>query len=187
VNLDVARSRDHRQRRQAECNGYKLRPPDDLPPWRFMHGTPCFEGIEGTRTAVEYLADRGREFEPRTRGRRAAIRAAFAAIERHESALCLGAVPPTARRPRGTGGRDDLRHRRQGPATRTRTDRRVPTGRPAAVARSLAEQGIFCWSGNNYALPLTTTLGLEPDSVVRAGFLHYDTPAEVDALLAALS
>jgi cysteine desulfurase family protein (TIGR01976 family) len=163
----------------------KLRPPDDLPPWRFMHGTPCFEGIEGTRAAVEYLADLGREFEPRTRDRRAALRAAFAAIERHESALCRRLLD-------GLAAREDVTI--YGITDRDRLPERAPTvafrvagRRPAEVARSLAEQGIFCWSGNNYALPLTTALGLEPDGVARVGFLHYNTPAEIDALLDALA
>jgi selenocysteine lyase/cysteine desulfurase len=31
-----------------------------------------------------------------------------------------------------------------------------------------------------------TALGLQPEGAVRAGFAHYNTPAEVDRLLAAL-
>ena len=55
------------------------------------------------------------------------------------------------------------------------------------VAERLAEQGIFVWHGNFYALPLTEALGLEPEGVVRIGLLHYNTTGEVDRLLAALA
>ncbi|MFN6106030.1 MAG: aminotransferase class V-fold PLP-dependent enzyme, partial [Planctomycetaceae bacterium] len=57
---------------------------------------------------------------------------------------------------------------------------------PLDVAEALARQGIFVWHGNFYALPLTEALGLEPEGLVRIGFLHYNTVEEVDHLLAAL-
>jgi selenocysteine lyase/cysteine desulfurase len=54
------------------------------------------------------------------------------------------------------------------------------------LAEQLAREGIFVWNGNFYALPLTEALGLEPEGLVRIGFLHYNTPAEVDRLLQSL-
>jgi len=36
------------------------------------------------------------------------------------------------------------------------------------------------WAGNFYALELTEALGLEPEGVVRAGVLHYNSMEEVD-------
>jgi selenocysteine lyase/cysteine desulfurase len=57
---------------------------------------------------------------------------------------------------------------------------------PKEIAERLANQGIFVWHGNYYALPLTEALGLEPDGMVRIGLLHYNTADEVDRLLAAL-
>ncbi len=54
---------------------------------------------------------------------------------------------------------------------------------PRAVAELLAADGIYCWDGNYYALSLMRAFGLEgAGGAVRAGFLHYTTPAEVDAL-----
>jgi selenocysteine lyase/cysteine desulfurase len=50
----------------------------------------------------------------------------------------------------------------------------------------LAARHVHCWSGNSYALALTTALGLEPDGVLRLGLLHYNTEAEVDRVLAML-
>ena len=41
--------------------------------------------------------------------------------------------------------------------------------------------------GNHYAVPLTETLGLEPEGTLRIGLLHYNTETEVDRLLAALA
>ena len=59
--------------------------------------------------------------------------------------------------------------------------------RPARSLTRLADLGIFVWHGNFYALPLTETLGLEPEGVVRIGLLHYNTAGEVDRLLTALA
>ena len=53
---------------------------------------------------------------------------------------------------------------------------------PAEIARFLAGRGIFTWSGNFYALALTEALGLEPEGVLRAGLLHYNTAEEVARL-----
>ena len=71
--------------------------------------------------------------------------------------------------------------------------RRVPTvairhAPPVAgrTGRGAEPRGIFVWHGNFYALPLTEALGLEPAGLVRIGLLHYNTPAEVDRLLAAI-
>jgi selenocysteine lyase/cysteine desulfurase len=57
---------------------------------------------------------------------------------------------------------------------------------PVDVAQALANRGIFVWHGNFYALPLTEALGLEPEGLVRIGFLHYNTVEEVDHLLGEL-
>ena len=52
-----------------------------------------------------------------------------------------------------------------------------------SIARHLANEGIFVWHGNFYAMQLTESLFLEPDGLVRIGLLHYNTPQEVDRLL----
>jgi cysteine desulfurase family protein (TIGR01976 family) len=70
---------------------------------------------------------------------------------------------------------------------------RVPTflinvdGVPAAqVAAHLAKQQIGVWAHDTwYSLNLYKRLGYEQDSV-RIGFIHYNSPEEVDGLLAAL-
>lgn len=70
---------------------------------------------------------------------------------------------------------------------------RVPTfafnvaGRaPAEVSARLAERGFAVWHGNYYAVEIMERLGL-PEGAVRAGFVHYNTPEEVDLLLEELA
>ena len=72
-------------------------------------------------------------------------------------------------------------------------DGRVPTFaftvdglRPRVVAERLAERDIAVWDGNYYAVEVMERLGLGADGAVRAGFVHYNTAAEVDRLLEAL-
>jgi selenocysteine lyase/cysteine desulfurase len=57
---------------------------------------------------------------------------------------------------------------------------------PRAVAEALAARDLAVWDGDYYAVEVMARLGLEPEGAVRAGFVHYNTPAEVDRLLAAL-
>ncbi|MFN2431547.1 MAG: hypothetical protein ABR599_01785 [Gemmatimonadota bacterium] len=47
--------------------------------------------------------------------------------------------------------------------------------------------GIPVWSGNFYALEVVRRLGLEPEGLLRAGFVHYNCAEDVDRLLAALA
>jgi cysteine desulfurase family protein (TIGR01976 family) len=57
---------------------------------------------------------------------------------------------------------------------------------PRAVAERLAEREIAVWDGDYYAVEIMQRLGLGADGAVRAGFVHYNTAAEVDRLVAAL-
>jgi selenocysteine lyase/cysteine desulfurase len=71
---------------------------------------------------------------------------------------------------------------------------RVPTfafnlpGRTSEdVAIELAAREIAVWHGDYYAVEIMKLLGLEGTGAVRAGLVHYNTPDEVDRLLAALA
>jgi selenocysteine lyase/cysteine desulfurase len=58
---------------------------------------------------------------------------------------------------------------------------------PDGIARAMAEQNIFVWSGHNYAIEPAKALGLyDSGGVVRIGAVHYNTVAEIDDTLAAL-
>ena len=61
-----------------------------------------------------------------------------------------------------------------------------PRQSPERAAKYLAEQGIFTWSGNHYAVPFTESMGIEPEGTLRVGLLHYNTQEEVERLLVAL-
>ncbi len=167
-----------------ELPAYKVRPAPDDPPGRWMTGTACHEGIAGTLAAVEYLADLGRQLSPRASGRRAALCAAFEEIAAYERVLTVQMLAGLAELPGVTiwGITDPARF-----------DKRVPTIAithqklsPHTLARRLAEQAIFVWHGNFYALPLTEALGLEPEGMVRIGLLHYNTAEEVQRLVEAV-
>lgn len=162
----------------------KVRPASEELPHRWETGTLNHEGIAGTLEAIEYLADLGRDQDPSVPDRRGALRAAFGAIQAYEQGLSalalerLGAVPGLTLH----GIADRMRLADRTPTFAFTLDRRTPR----EVAAGLAARGIFTWSGNFYALPLTEALGLEPEGVVRAGFLHYNTAQEVERLAESL-
>lgn len=159
----------------------RVRPADEEPAGhRFETGTQSHEAIAGMTAAVDYLASLGHG-----ESRCERLDAAYAAIRSHEDALA-------ARFLAGIDGMDHIAlHGLRDPE---RLDERVATfsftvdgAPPADVARRLAQQGIAVWDGNFYALSASEALGLEAGGgAVRAGFLHYTTPAEVDRLVGAL-
>jgi cysteine desulfurase family protein (TIGR01976 family) len=77
---------------------------------------------------------------------------------------------------------------------RTRAAERAPTvaftvreRSSDGIARRLAARGLGVGAGDFYAYRLVEALGLDnADGVVRASFVHYTSPAEVDRLTAAL-
>jgi cysteine desulfurase family protein (TIGR01976 family) len=162
---------------------YKVRPAPDRLPGRWMTGTPNFEAIAGVRAAVEYLEELGRQVSPDgPSNRRAALKAAFAAIRRHETELMDLLFAGLARLPGW---------RVWGITAAKNLHQRVPTfglthqrHTPAQLARFLTDNGIFCWHGHFYAPGLIESLGLAPDGLLRIGLLHYNTHEEVQRLLA---
>jgi cysteine desulfurase family protein (TIGR01976 family) len=163
---------------------YKLRPSPDELPGRWMTGTQNHEGIAGTMAAIDYLAEIGRDAQDQPASRREALVQAFTQIREYESELLGRLLAGLQRHPA---------IKVWGILERQRMDQRLPTvsithsGMVAKqLAMQLAEQGIFVWHGNYYALPLTKSLGVEPDGMVRIGLCHYNTAAEVDRLIHAL-
>lgn len=58
---------------------------------------------------------------------------------------------------------------------------------PAEVAARLAARGIMAGAGHFYAVRLLTAMGVDPArGAVRLSLVHYNSPAEMDRLLAAL-
>lgn len=145
---------------------YKVRPASDEPVGRrFELGTLQHELLAGLVAGIDYLHDLG-----------------WDAITAHERLLgerFLAGLPETV-----------VLH---GLPT---MEGRVPTfcfsvpGRgPEEVATHLADDhDVAVWWGNYYALETMRHLGLDEETgAVRAGFVHYNTPAEVDRLLAGIA
>jgi len=160
---------------------YKVRPAPETLPGRWMTGTQNHEGIAGTLAAVEYLAELGRIAVPGCATRREALAAAYEAIGAYERDLAASLL-------RGLAAIPEIRVR--GITNPQHFGQRVPTvaftharRRPTEITARLAEEGIFCWCGNYYAVPLAEALGLGPEGMVRVGLLHYNTATEVQRLL----
>lgn len=172
-----------------ELRAYQVKAAPRSSPEKLETGTKNHEGIAGLVGTFEYLAELGGA--PQLEGQplaaaRAALLAAMQGIRSHELELGaqllegLSALPGV--RLYGLGRREELAQR-------------VPTfGFTLAgvdnslVSQRLASEGIFVWAGHHYALTLMERLGLaESGGVIRVGAVHYNTFAEVERLLGALS
>lgn len=161
---------------------YKVRPSSNAIPDCWEWGTLNHECIAGVAACVEYLADLGRHVQPDASGCRAAISAAYQAIQCYERRLAeklahgLLTVPGLK-----LYGISDI----------DRFDQRCPTfavriagHSPLELATKLGERGFFTWDGNYYALDLTERLDVEKDGgFLRIGLAHYNTAEEVELFL----
>ncbi|MCY7418357.1 MAG: cysteine desulfurase-like protein [Chloroflexi bacterium] len=157
---------------------YKVRPARSP----IATGTPAFELIAGVGAAIDYLADLGLEAGP---GRRQRLLAAMGSIEAHETALSLRFMAGVAAIPELHlwGIRDPARVGERTPTFGLTSTRRTPH----EMAEALGRVGIFAWDGHFYAQALIERLGLAASGgLLRIGFVHYNTAAEVDRTLDAL-
>jgi cysteine desulfurase family protein (TIGR01976 family) len=163
---------------------YKVRPAANTSPDRWETGTQSFESLAGVRGAIEYLQWLGQAAGGAAAGasRRAQLVAAMQAVRSAEAATSEALAQ---------GLRTVPGLRLYGPEDHAA---RVPTFAftlkglsPRQVCEELDREHIAAWHGNYYALEVTTRLGLEASGgMVRVGAVHYNTPAEVDLLVAAL-
>ncbi len=160
----------------------KIRPSPDEMPYRHAPGTPSFEAQLGTYGAFEHLAWLGDRFgKPTGNSLRARMVAGLEAAAAHEAELAVRFLQGLARIPQV---------RLYGIADPAQVQGRVPTfsmtiaGHSAAdVARTFAVRNIYVWDGTFYAWEVSGLLGLRESGVVRIGFAHYNTVAEVEAIL----
>lgn len=150
----------------------KLAPAPDSAPERVETGTLNHEGIVGAAAAVDFLASIGLGETRRDR-----LASTFAALHTQGLTLLrrmwegLSAIAGVTL----YGPRPGL--------PRTPTVAFTVAGRPAdAVARHLAERGVFVSSGDFYASTVVQRLGLK-DGLVRAGCACYTTEEEVERLI----
>lgn len=164
-----------------ELPAYKVRPAPDELPGKWMSGTQSHESIAGALAAVDYLAELGRKLAGRDLDRRAALAEVFREIGRYEQHLIQHLLEGLARIPEieVRGITDPARAAERLPTISLTHRRRTSQ----ELAQFLADQGIYAWHGNYYALQLTETLGLEPEGMLRIGLAHYNTREEVDRLL----
>ncbi len=176
----------------CELPAYKVRPAEDIPPYKFETGTQSFEAIAGTLGALEYLQWVGETFGPELtgqypnfKGRRLTLKKAMAAIRKYEMNLSHALIE-------GLSSFSGLRIR--GITNLNQLDQRVPTvsftlegWHPRQLAKALDEENIYVWDGNYYALAVTERLGLEDKGgMLRVGGVHYNTTSEVKQLAAVL-
>lgn len=172
--------REHLERLQP----YKLRANTNSVPQRWEWGTLNHECIAGITACVDYLAELGMMAEESS-NRRKAIHAAYRGIRAHERNLMANML-------RGLKAIPGLRL--FGISDPSRLESRCPTfavrmegHTPLELATKLGDQGIFTWDGNYYAINLTERLGVEQSGgFLRIGFVHYNTPEEVDQVLKSL-
>jgi cysteine desulfurase family protein (TIGR01976 family) len=161
---------------------YKVRPAPPLPAGKWETGTQSFESLAGVTAAVDYIASIGGDEGTR----REQIVRAMTRIKAYELELSAqfltGAMAVPGLRVYGITDIESLDHR-------TGTFAVSLAGfHPEQVATYLGERGIFVWHGHYYAVEVMRRLGLlEEGGLVRIGFVHYNTRAEVDRVLAALS
>ena len=149
----------------ASLKPQKLRPAPDHGPERWQTGTASFEAIAGIGGALAYLDDVG--MDP---------------IVAHEHELSRRFLDGIA-----ALGHVTL-HGTSEVSDRTPTFAVTVDGwTPAAVAESLAVQGINTWAGHYYALEPMRVLGLLDDGgAVRIGFVHYHGDDDVHRVVEAL-
>jgi len=157
----------------ADIEPYKLRPAPEQAPDRWETGTQSFESLAGVTAAVDYIASLGDGATRRDR-----IVSAYGAIGVHEALLArrflsgIMAMPGVALFGRNTA------------TSRTPTFAIDIDGiTPEETAKRLGDQGCFVWSGDYYAYEVMHRLDRADRGLVRIGFAHYNTVAEVDRVL----
>lgn len=156
---------------------YKVRPAKDQTPDKWETGTPSFETIAGTKAAVEYLASIGQGNNLRSQ-----LESSYRILMEHEKNLVWQLIEGLKTIPN-----IEIR----GIVDRVRAEERVPTVifrmpalHPDDLARVLAEQNIYVWSGDYYAVETMQALGHGDDGgMVRIGIAHYNTDAEIAFVL----
>ena len=171
--------------RLAELPVAKLRVSSEEVPFRWMTGTQSHESMAGTLAAIEHIAWLGRVISTKELSRREALSVAFCGIEEYESELCWNMIQGLKKIDRlKIWGVTDLSMKKHRAPTVSFTH---PSMTAEQIGSALAEEGIFAWAGNFYALELSEALGLEPEGALRVGLLHYNTVEEVDRFIEALN
>lgn len=162
---------------------YKLRPAYDKPPEKWETGTQSIEALHGVTAAIDYIASLSKL--DASLPRREHIVSAMSRINAYETELSQRFLD-AAEAIEGVKvyGVTD----REGLSRRTPTFALSVAGvAPGRVADLLGEKGIFVWSGHYYAMTVMEDMGLaESGGLARIGFVHYNSPEELNRVIAAL-
>ncbi|MGB7342490.1 MAG: cysteine desulfurase-like protein [Phototrophicaceae bacterium] len=163
---------------------YKVRPSKDVTPYRWENGTPSFETIAATAEAIRYLETFKGDNPPMIEGyggRQLHLKQAFTNLQAYETELAKQLITGLQKINGVTiAGVTDLDKMDQ----RVATVAFVKEGHtPQAIVEKLAEQQIFAWAGNYYAVEVMERLGREDTGMVRVGAVHYNTAEEIDTFL----
>lgn len=170
---------------------YKVRPSKDTPPYRWETGTPAFELIAGLGATIDYLESIGAEYAeayaekyPGFSGRALALKAAMSVFRDYERELVTHLIETLQATP-GV--------RIYGVTEPGRYEERVPTvvftmegHTPREIAAHLAQDDIYVWDGDYYAMEIMQRLGQGEHGMVRVGLAHYNTHDEIDCFAASL-
>jgi cysteine desulfurase family protein (TIGR01976 family) len=152
----------------ASLPAYKVRPLEDVPPFRWETGTPAFELIAGIGAAVDYIHEQG----------------GMAALIPYERELVthLIEVIQAFDGAHISGITDSARYAERVPTVAFTHDRYTPS----QLSQHLANEKIFVWDGNYYAVEIMRRLN-KPQGMVRVGLAHYNTHEEIEKFAVALS
>ncbi len=168
---------------------YKVRPAKDITPHRWETGTQSFETINAVGSAIDYLAKIGLnygvgEFDHFI-GNRLNLKWGMTAIVHYEQKLIeqlidgLQSIPSVSI----AGIIDPDRYYLRVPTVAFVMENHTAD----EIAQHLANNHIYVWSGNYYALEIMDRLGHAEHGMVRVGIAHYNTEAEIQRLLNVLS
>ncbi|MBE2237298.1 MAG: cysteine desulfurase-like protein [Caldilineaceae bacterium] len=176
-----------KQEHLERLRAYRVRPAGEELPGKWETGTKNHEGLVGAAAAIDYIAGLGVAYGnvAGNASRREQLAAAWKVIGDHEHQLIDRLI---------TGLKSIPRVRIYGITNRMEWDHRVATISirkegltPEQIAAKLAEQNIFVWNGNFYALSISERLGVEQSGgLVRIGLAHYNTIEEIDRCLAVI-
>jgi cysteine desulfurase family protein (TIGR01976 family) len=152
----------------------KLRPAPNNSPDRAETGTQSHESIAGAAAAVDFLASLAEGDSRRNR-----LQATFTELHHRHSELLK-------RLWNGLAAIQDIRIYGPPPeAARTSTISFTRKGHSSeAIARALADKGVFVSNGDFYATTVVEKMGLAADGFVRVGCACYTTEDEIDRVIA---
>ena len=156
---------------------YKIRPASDKNPGKWETGTPSFEAIAGTKATIDYIASFGSGDTLRAR-----LKSSYKQVKTYEEGLTWQLIDGLKQLP-GAEIRGVVDNKRAAERVPTVVFR-LPAQHPGDIEQRLADESIYAWSGDYYAVETMRALGHQDDGgMVRLGMAHYNTEQEIQRVL----